>query len=340
MTSMTHRTSGPQLGLGCNTLGSVRAGGMLKSVRTVQHALAHGITLFDTADAYGDGSSERVLGKAIAGRRDSVVIATKAGYRFRERGALKSALRQLAGPVIARVRSRAKLAGTPLAPHAAPPAAGAYAEQDFSTGYLTTALEQSLRRLRTDHVDVFQLHGPKSVCSSDLPVCMQDLIRAGKMRGFGVGLESLTHAMEWLAVDGLTHIQIPFGVLDPEAGRALIEMARRRGVAVIARGIFAAGLLADLSPDAERLLDPLQREHRRAIRDIAAGAGMHALALAAWYVRSTAGVSSVLFGLSTIAHLDDTLKHLSMTSVSDDVRDRVKTAVDAYLEALAARGSR
>jgi aryl-alcohol dehydrogenase-like predicted oxidoreductase len=167
---------------------------------------------------------------------------------------------------------------------------------------------------------------------------MQRLIQAGKIRGFGVGLESLAQAMEWLAVDGLSHLQIPFGVLDPQAGRSIIGAARERGVAVIARGIFAAGLLADISPDDERQLEPLQRQHRCAIRDIAAGAGIHPLALAAWYVRSTPGVSDVLIGVSSIAHLDQNLRHLRVNTVSDDVLERVRSAVDAYLDAQSVQG--
>ncbi len=325
---------GPRLGLGCNTLGSIRAGGMRTSVRTVLHALDRGITVFDTADAYGDGGSERVLGQAITGRRDAVTIATKAGYRFPERSALNRTLRQLAGPVLARVHARAKV---PSGASAARAASSTYAQQDFSTRYLTAALEGSLRRLRTDYVDVFQLHGPKSVCSSDVPVFMQDMLRAGKIRGFGIGLESLMDANEWLTVDGLTHIQIPFGVLDPQAGRGIIDAARRRGVAVIARGIFAAGLLADIAPEAELQLDPLQRRHRVAVRDLATSAGLHPLALAAWYVRRTEGVNTVLVGVSSIVHLDDSLRHLRATAVSDDVLERLSTVIDAYLQALTDR---
>lgn len=328
-------TAGPRLGLGCNTLGSIRAGGIGASVRTVQHAFDQGITFFDTADAYGDGCSERVLGQAITGRREAVTVATKAGYRFSERSALKRTLRQFAGPVLARLQARSKVPSGASVAHTTSPT---YAQQDFSVKYLSDALDGSLRRLRTDYIDVFQLHGPKSVCNSDLPVFMQDRIRAGKIRGFGVGLESLVHAMEWLAVDGLTHIQIPFGILDPQAGRTLIDAAHNRGVAVIARGIFAAGLLADISPEAELQLDPVQRQHRLAVREIAMSAGLHPLGLAAWYVRRTAGVNTVLIGVSSIVHLDDNLKHLDTTAVSDEVLDRVSTSIDAYLQALTDRG--
>ena len=335
---MTLETSSPRIGLGCNTLGSIRAGGTTGSVRIVEHALEHGITLFDTADAYGDGTSERVLGRAIAGRRASVVIATKAGYRFTERSAFKSTLRQFAGPLLSRVRPRAAVPSARAASQSASPAGQAYSRQDFTPAFLTEALDSSLRRLRTDYVDVFQLHGPKAVYDSDVPALMQRLIRAGKIRGFGVGLESLAQAAEWLAVDGLSHLQIPFGVLDPQAGRSIIGAARARGVAVIARGIFAAGLLADISPADEGQLDPLQRQHRSTIRDIAAGAGIHPLALAAWYVRSTPGVSDVLIGVSSIAHLDQNLRHLRVDTVSDDVLERVRGAVAAYLDALSVRG--
>ena len=330
--------AGPRIGLGCNTLGSIRAGGSVGSLRIVHHAIDHGVRLFDTADAYGDGTSERVLGKALVGRRDSLTLATKAGYCFDERSVLKQALRQLVAPVLSRVQARKTVAAPAAVPSTGSPAVQPYSRQDFSTVYLAKALDGSLRRLRTDYVDVFQLHGPKGVYSSDVPVFMQDMIRAGKIRGFGVGLESLVHAADWLAVDGLTHLQIPFGVLDPQAGRELIGAAYLRGVAVIARGIFAAGLLADIAPEAERRLDPLQRQHRQAVREIAASVGVHPLALAAWYVRRTEGVNAMLIGVSSMAHFNDNLKHLLLTTLSDEVLDRVRYAVDAYLAALAARG--
>src|SRR5579859_5408214 len=87
-------------GLGCVNLGSM---GGRKGFRLVHQALDLGIRSFDTADAYGAGASERVIGGALRGRRDRAFVATKAGYVFRERTAPEHAARQLAGPMIRQV---------------------------------------------------------------------------------------------------------------------------------------------------------------------------------------------------------------------------------------------
>jgi len=121
-----------------------------ESIRTVHQALDLGVTLFDTAGTYGAGHSERILGRALAGRRDRAVIATKFGHCFDE------PTRQWTGT-------------------------------DASPSYAVECLEGCLRRLDTDHVDLYQLH------INDLPVSealglvdtLEDLVAEGKIRAYG-----------------------------------------------------------------------------------------------------------------------------------------------------------
>ena len=93
---------------------------------------------------------------------------------------------------------------------------GSYAEQDFTPATLRTAVDGSLRRLGTDYVDVLQLHGPDQVMP-DLFEQLDELVTAGKVRRFGVGAESVDAAQQWIGVRGAAVVQLPFGVLDPEA---------------------------------------------------------------------------------------------------------------------------
>ena len=317
-------------GLGCVKLGSAGAGGPRAGVRLVHEALDQGVRFFDTADAYGAGTSERVIGEALRGRRHGVTIATKGGYRFAERSAGERALRNAVAPALRRARALRRAAPDVAPPVAATPdvatpdlatpdlatsdvlapAAGAYAERDLSPAYLRTAVEGSLRRLGTDHVDIYQLHGPGEVCHDDVVSLMVDLRTEGKIGAFGVGLEALDRALDWLAVDGLAWMQLPFGVLDPEAGRTIIPAAHERGVRVIARGVFAAGLLAGGSPGAEALLRPEQRPLRAEVLQVAAAHGVEPLRLAAWFARSQPGVHTVLVGVSSSRHLEQNLAHL------------------------------
>ena len=75
-----------------------------------------------------------------------------------------------------------------------------YAAQDFTPAYLRGAVDDSLRRLRTDYIDVYQLHGPSSLCPDETLELMVELVRVGKIREFGVGLERLDNAGVWLNV--------------------------------------------------------------------------------------------------------------------------------------------
>lgn len=325
------RTDVPQLGLGCVKLGSVATGGSSAAARLLARALDRGVTFFDTAAAYGDGTSERILGRAVRGQRARVLIATKAGYRFTERSSTQRAIRWMLAPLLAR-RARG---ATPSAPSSATtvkaPARTAYAEQDFSSTFLRTSLDDSLRRLGTDYVDIFQLHGPKRVCDSDVVRVVDEFIQSGKVRAFGVGLESLDDAHAWLDVQGLSWIQLPFGILDPQAGTGLLAAAKAKGVNVIVRGVFAAGLLADITESREMQLHSRQRQLRKDVRALAARVGIDPLVLAAWYARSRPGVSVVLIGSSSTTQLDANIAALSAPAPSDAVAQQLDALLHDYL---------
>src|SRR5262245_60342488 len=137
-----------QMGFGCSRLGSASASiGRRAAIRLVHEAVDEGVVLFDTADAYGAGASERLLGTALRGRRADVVIATKGGYRFRARSSVEQVARRSLHAVT-RLAPRAHAQQPALAP-----TASTYRSQDFSPAVLRRQVEASLRRLRTDHVD-------------------------------------------------------------------------------------------------------------------------------------------------------------------------------------------
>lgn len=118
-----------------------------EAVRAIHAALDAGITFFDTADIYGTGHSERILGQALAGRRDQVLVATKFGLTFDEYS------RQMTG-------------------------------EDASPAYIQRACEASLRRLQTDHIDLYQFHPGEYDSGKAGPVCdtLDRLVAEGKIR--------------------------------------------------------------------------------------------------------------------------------------------------------------
>jgi aryl-alcohol dehydrogenase-like predicted oxidoreductase len=155
MSDMTYRQLGDSgltvstIGLGCNQIGGKLD---LDATRTVvEAAIDVGITLFDTADMYGaePGASESLLGQALVGRRDRVVVATKFGMSMR---------------------------GTTLPEH----------EARGSRRYIRASIEASLRRLRTDHVDLYQMHepDPRTPIEETLDA-LGELVRDGKVRYLG-----------------------------------------------------------------------------------------------------------------------------------------------------------
>lgn len=303
-----------RLGFGCVNLGSAGAQRTVRAdVRLVQEAMDRGVRVFDTADAYGNGASERILGRALRGRRDDVVLATKGGYVFRERLAIEQAGRRTAARVIRAARRSGAGGGRP-----AGSGGDAYQQRADSSRHLRTAIEASLRRLRTDHVDVYQLHGPHEVLPSLFDE-LQDVVAAGKVGCFGIGAESVSSAVAWLDVPAVRTLQVPFGVLDPEAATELLAHRPGRPVDVWVRGVLGGGLLAKASRDLDSVAGDPKAPTIARLDDLARRSGTALDALAVGYVRSFPGVSTVLLGISSRAHLDRNVALMGAPPLPADV---------------------
>ena len=281
-----------RLGVGCARLGEATNGvSWRQAIRTLRNAADEGVTFFDTADAYTSGTSERLLGEAFGGRRDDVTIATKAGYVFRERSRIEARGRFLAGPILRRLGRGAVATATG--------AETQFAAQDFEPDSLRAALDASLRRLRTDHVDVFQLHAPRHVEVDRVIELVAELKEAGKIGRFGIGVEQLSETEPWVDVPGLDSIQLPFSVLDGSA-EPIIARARGNGVSIIARSVLGQGSLAKASGVAgSDVADPLVAD----LRACAERRGITLQQLAIAYAAGYPGVDVVLVGVRLPAHL-------------------------------------
>jgi aryl-alcohol dehydrogenase-like predicted oxidoreductase len=177
-----------------------------ESLRALNAAFDRGITVYDTASVYGDGHSERLIGRCFEGRRRDIVIATKAGITSSYRG------------------------------------------YDFSSQALRASLEGSLRRLRTDYVDVLQLHnaGPDIVAShADIVGLLSRFVDEGKVRAWGISTPSPEDALALLDVAGASCFQVNCNILDWRAIDAgLPGRAASRGTGLIARTPLAFGFLS------------------------------------------------------------------------------------------------
>ena len=215
------------VGVGCWAIGGpLRAGNEQfgwgpvdddESVATLRRAYDLGATFFDTASNYGAGHGEKVLGRALAGHRDQVVIATKWGYTFDEAGGE-------AGP------------------------------EDASPAYLRSCLDGCLRRLGTDYVDLYQFHlGDASVTAAlDLIGTLEDLVAAGRIRAYGWSTDSPGSAEAFArAGAGCAAIQHDHSVLRDSAD--ILTVCETLGLASIARGPLAMGLLSGKYHDGRRV---------------------------------------------------------------------------------------
>jgi aryl-alcohol dehydrogenase-like predicted oxidoreductase len=322
-----------RLGFGCVKLGSAsNATSTVSAKRLIRAAVHTGITFFDTADAYGSGTSERILGSALRSDRSKVVVATKGGYLFRDRSRLERGARLLLGPALARRRSAhsAPTTGPGLAMRTR------YDAQDFTPAYLRRAVDASLHRLQTDYIDVYQVHGPSSLCTDETLELMDELIRVGKIRKFGVGLEGLYNAPDWLQVRNVTSLQVPFGILDPEA-RAMFSAAHQADVDLIARGVFGSGLFNEVrTRDSAAQHDPndAKRDLVDGIRLLAHEAGVKPHQVAVWWVLAQRAITTMLIGINSVDHLQSTVAYVMSASPPEGLLTRVEQLVETH----AARG--
>jgi len=177
-----------------------------ESLRAIQRALDLGVNFFDTANVYGAGHSERILGKAFAGKRSDVVIATKFNALFDE------ATREVTG-------SSAEPAG------------------------IRAACEDSLRRLNTDYIDLYQFHDNGYPANKAEPVreTLEELVREGKIRAYGWSTDFPDRAEVFARGEHCTAIQLELNVLDDNS--AVIDICEKYNLAAINRGPLAMGLL-------------------------------------------------------------------------------------------------
>lgn len=270
------------IGLGCSHLGSHWRGRTRSDmIRLLHRAMDRGINFFDTADVYMQGESEELLGAVLRAERDDVVIATKGGFL---RPINESAVARLR-PYVWHVTNR-----IPALARALTKTRRLMMRQDFSHARLCAAVENSLRRLKRDRLDLFQLHSPPSTAlERDGVLETLERLRAdGKIRFFGL---SYAESNEARLESGIATVQLPIAPHRPAPLIELLLGARERRIGIIANQPLTKGTL-------------LQQEARGAAR-------VRSLAQAAIrYVCDQPGVSTVLTGTTSIAHLDENVAAL------------------------------
>jgi aryl-alcohol dehydrogenase-like predicted oxidoreductase len=188
-------------------------------LRLLRRAFELGVTFYDTADVYGDGTGETILREALGDRRDEITIATKFGYDFYNAPGVQPGQRER--------------------PH------------DWSPAYVRKACDESLKRLGTDHIDLYQLHNCRvdALRRDDLFATLEDLKAEGKIRHIGTALgpaidmRQREEGVVSFEERGVASAQIIYNLLEQQLGDVVFEAARRSGGGVMVRVPHASGLL-------------------------------------------------------------------------------------------------
>ena len=290
-----------------NSYGSTDDG---ESQRAVRRAHELGCNFFDTADVYGHGHSEELLGAALAGIRQSVIVATKLGGNFYNRGVNPLLLGRIAEAL-----------GHPLDQEPPDVPLPVTHDADFSPSYVRFAVERSLRRLRTDYIDLLQLHNPalSLIADPETYQVLEDVKREGKIRFYGVSVHPPEEGVAAVDVARPDTVQLVYNIVRREAEQTFLPAARVANVGVIAREPLANGLLAArYRPDSlweqgdirARMPRPYVTQLvalSERVRELAVAEGLTAAQLALKFVLDNDAVSVVIVGMKTVAQVEENL---------------------------------
>lgn len=288
-------------------LGAMMFGGIANSdhddcTRIIHKALDAGINFVDTADRYSNGESETIVGQALKGRRDTIVLATK-----------------VHGP----------MGSDPN-------------QQGNSRRWIIQAVEASLRRLQTDYIDLYQIHRPAPDTDIEETLsAFTDLMRAGKVRAIGSSTFPASEIVEaqWTAERrGLARFrteQPPYSILDRGIEREVLPVCERYGMGVMVWSPLSKGMLTGRYRKGQALPDslrvrfmPKQMSDARSLDTVeqlislAQETGLSLTHMAMAFVMAHPGVTSAILGPRTMPQLDDLLAGAEIR-LSDEILDRI-----------------
>jgi aryl-alcohol dehydrogenase-like predicted oxidoreductase len=277
--------------------------GVAESIEMINLALDGGINFFDTANVYNQGESEKIVGRTLKenGRRNEIVLATKVYGRMAD------------GPN----------------------------DSGVSRYHIIRSCEDSLRRLQTDRIDLYQLHRPSLTVPQDETLrAFDDLISSGKVCYIGCSTHPAWMVMESLAISekhGFARYiseQPPYNLLDRRIENELVPLAQKYGLALLPWSPLAGGILAGRYQSDSSYPEGSRAERADFFRPRINQAGLEAAAelakmaderdlstsqLALLWVKDQPGITSPIIGPRTVTHLDDALGILDMSLNEDDV---------------------
>ncbi|MFC4324087.1 aldo/keto reductase [Litchfieldia salsa] len=280
-----------EIGLGCMSIGVEEA----HAVRIIDEAIDSGINYLDTADLYDQGLNEEFVGKAIKGKRQDLILATKVGNRF-ERG--KEGW-----------------------------------SWDPSKKHIMNAIKESLRRLQTDYIDLYQLHGGTMEDHIDETIdAFEALKQEGVIRYYGISSIRPNVIQEYVKRSSIISVMMQYSILDRRPEEQVLPLLEENQISVLARGPVAKGFLTERSfnPSKEALfskgyLDYSSEELKSIvtrIRNSCDGRSLTEIGLR--YILQSSTVSSVIAGASNVEQLHANVIAGSSSSLTDDEMKQIR----------------
>lgn len=261
-----------------------------KNVALLHKALDEGITLFDTADLYDRGENERVVGQAFAGMRQQIVLATKVGNQWRSDGS-----------------------GWDWNP---------------TKTYILQAAEESLKRLQTDYIDLYQLHGGTLDDPIDETIEAFELLKQqGKIREYGISSIRPNVIREWVKRSNIVSVMMQYSLLDRRPEELCLELLQQNNIGVLARGSLAKGMLVT-KPAASYLNYTADQVKTvaSAVADIAT-ADRSATATALQFALYQPALASAVVGIRTDQQLAEAVASSNSPALSQAEWERLSMAI-------------
>ncbi|WP_257667985.1 aldo/keto reductase [Parapedobacter tibetensis] len=261
----------------------------------LRKAADRGINYFDTADLYQKGLNELYVGEALKPIRKDVIIATKVGNQWRTDGS-----------------------GWDWNP---------------SKDYILKSVEQSLKRLKTDYIDLYQLHGGTIEDPIDETIEAFELLKQqGKIRWYGISSIRPNVIREYVARSNMVSVMMQYSLLDHRPEEEVLQLLHDQGISVVCRGAVAQGLL--LGKEAETYLQYTDSEVSRAAKAVAKMAtegGLSKLDVALGYVWGHPAVATAALGIRTSAQLDEAIHVLQHAKpLAESQRSQLHQSVRNY----------
>ena len=261
-----------------------------ESIKLLHQALEKGINFFDTADLYDKGQNETTVGKAFKGMREKVILATKVGNQWRSDGS-----------------------GWDWNP---------------SKAYILQAVEESLRRLQTDYIDLYQLHGGTLEDPMDETIeAFEQLKQQGKIRYYRISSIRPNVIREYVRRSNIASVMLQYSLLDRRPEEEVLELLLQNRIGVLARGSLAQGRLAGkpAKPYLTYTLEEVQQAAKAV--EMVAGKTRKASETAVRFVLHQQAITSAVLGIRTEQQLEDALLAAQAQPLSQEEVQQLQAAL-------------